>query len=135
MLEWDMSQCRMLALGCSEAFVHVPSQAGLAHMAWGALGMEVMFMGQSHAAQATAKLLLGHPHHNPALHRYDVLVPPGYVAMDDASKLSTMRGLGRAEARERSPEVERVFLAPGPVLKFDPEYRLGISSAAVPVGG
>lgn len=108
-LRWDMSKTCMLSLGCTEEFITIPEKGGLAALARDQLALKMLFQGQSHSAEATAKLLLGHPHTNPCLKRINVMVPVGYAAMDDASKIARLAAMGNAEAREHGPEVEKIF--------------------------
>ncbi|NUB12803.1 patatin [Azospirillum brasilense] len=108
-LRWDMDNTRMLSLGCTEEFITIPERGGLAALARDQLALKMLFQGQSHSAEATAKLLLGHPHTNPCLKRINVTVPSGYAAMDDASRIESLAAMGYAEAREHAPEIERIF--------------------------
>ena len=71
--------------------------------------LELMFQGQDRFSQATAKLLLGHPHSNPHLHRVNAMVEPGFASLDDASKIGTLMRMGRASARAHLPVIEDCF--------------------------
>lgn len=122
-LQWDMSKTCMLSLGCTEEFITIPEKGGLAALARDTLALKMLFQGQSHSAEATAKLLLGHPHTNPCLKRINVTVPAGFAAMDDASKIAELAAMGRAEAREHGPEVEKIFFGERR-LSFTPCYSL-----------
>lgn len=105
-LRWPMDQVRMLSLGCTDTVHPVKEVAGLKDVKW---LLELMFQGQDRFSHATAKLLLGHPHINPHLHRINPVVEPGFVSLDDASGVETLVKMGRASARARLPILEKCF--------------------------
>ncbi|WP_264446796.1 CBASS cGAMP-activated phospholipase [Novosphingobium sp. JCM 18896] len=105
-LKWDMGETRMLSLGCTDTVHPVKDMVGLKDVKW---LLELMFQGQDRFSQATAKLLLGHPHTNPHLRRINAMVDPGFVALDDASKIETLVRMGRASARNHLPDMESCF--------------------------
>lgn len=105
-LGWPMDQVRMLSLGCTDTVHPVKDVVGLKDVKW---LLELMFQGQDRFSQATAKLLLGHPHSNPHLHRINPTVEPGFVALDDASKVETLVRMGRSSARAQLPILEQCF--------------------------
>ncbi|MFL0586093.1 CBASS cGAMP-activated phospholipase [Sphingomonas panaciterrae] len=103
---WQMDQVRMLSLGCTDTLHPVKEVVGMKDVKW---LLELMFQGQDRFSQATAKLLLGHPHTNPHLHRINPMVEPGFVSLDDASKVETLVQMGRASARAQLPILEKCF--------------------------
>ncbi|MEO5350172.1 MAG: patatin-like phospholipase family protein [Magnetococcus sp. YQC-3] len=109
-LNWKMSDVRMLSLGCTDEYFVVDPDAGFISMGITG-GIELMFQGQSFGALSTAKLLLGGGTESlERLLRVDVTVPKGFAAMDDASRIKELSGLGRSEARERLPQIRREFI-------------------------
>lgn len=126
MLGWDMRKARILSLGCSSEFMVYDADAG--YFGSGLPGMDVIRLlmeGQAKGAQAVAKLMLGHPHVDAeSLVRVDVDVPKGWAEMDDAGRIGQLVGVGRSLAREFGPQVERLFLNPGPVTPFTPVHTL-----------
>lgn len=105
-LRWPMDQVRMLSLGCTDTIHPAKEVVGLKDVKW---LLELMFQGQDRFSYATAKLLLGHPHTNPHLHRINPMVEPGFVSLDDASKIQTLVQMGRASARANLPTLQKCF--------------------------
>jgi len=105
-LQWPMAEVRMLSLGCTDSVHPVKQVVGMKNVKW---LLELMFQGQDRLSQATAKLLLGHPHSNPHLHRINPTVEPGFASLDDASKIATLMRMGRASARAHLPVIEDCF--------------------------
>jgi len=125
-LKWDISQTKVLSLGCTEGTIQLGASAGLTSVK--AL-IDVMMQGQSFGSQGTASLLLGHPHERQALHRINPVMPASFVALDDASKLEEFVGLGRSEARTFLPTMRSEFLVE-PVERFVPFHGRKLEAAA-----
>lgn len=105
-LQWQMEEVRMLSLGCTDTVHPARGVVGMKDVKW---LIELLFQGQDRFSQAAAKLLLGHPHANPHLHRVNPTVEPGFVDLDDASKVETLVKMGRAGARAQLPLLEKCF--------------------------
>ncbi|MBF0185774.1 MAG: patatin-like phospholipase family protein [Magnetococcales bacterium] len=109
-LNWEMSNVRILSLGCTDEYFVVDPDAGFSSMGIKG-GIELMFQGQSFGALSTAKLLLGGGAEAlERIHRVDVTVPKGFASMDDTGRIHEMAGLGRSEARERLPQIRKEFI-------------------------
>jgi patatin-like phospholipase/acyl hydrolase len=105
-LQWPMEEVRMLSLGCTDSVHPARDVVGMKDVKW---LIELLFQGQDRFSQAAAKLLLGHPHTNPHLHRVNPTVEPGFAELDDASKVETLVKMGRAGARAQLPILEKCF--------------------------
>lgn len=122
LLGWPMDRVRMLSLGCTSEFLRLDTGGGLLSLGLRGRHMISFLMdAQARSAHAGASLLLGFPHANrDGMKRIDVDVPPGWSALDDASRLDQLAALGRTLARDEGPEVRRIFFDPGPREAFTP---------------
>ena len=121
LLGWPRESLHVLSLGCLEETYTVPKWAGL-----GTLGPKLikLFMdGQSHGAMGIAKLLTGHEHERPAIHRIDHTVPYRAYRMDDPRTIRDLKGLGHTKARDRLPILKPVFFDRA-ADEFTPIYHL-----------
>jgi uncharacterized protein len=123
-LKWDMSTTKILSLGCTDTAMLLRKNSGLRDVS---PIIEVMMQGQSFGSSGTAQLLLGDPHDRHAYFRINPVMPAGFAALDDASKIRDLAGLGRAEARTALPWMRKEFLDIRAV-PFNPVY--GIHQAA-----
>lgn len=105
-LQWHMEEVRMLSLGCTDTVHPAREVVGMKDVKW---LIELLFKSQDRFSQATAKLLLRYPHTNPHLYRVNSTVEPGFVDLDDASKVETLVKMGRAAARAQLPILEKCF--------------------------
>jgi uncharacterized protein len=121
LLGWPASSLRVLSLGCVNEVYMIGEAPG-----WGGLARDVtrLFMdGQSHGALGMAKLLTGHQNEREAIFRCCPDVPKNFFKLDDARKITQLKGMGVSSARKERPRIEPVFLN-GPVESFKPVYRL-----------
>lgn len=108
LLGWRPDEIRMLSLGCSSVPLDIPGAAGWATMNKGLISL--FSGGQSSGALGTAKILLGHSDTSQRLFRIDPVVAEGTFALDNASKLQHLLGLGHTAARDFLPTFRAVFL-------------------------
>jgi predicted acylesterase/phospholipase RssA len=109
-LGWDMTQARLLSLGCTSSINPARRVIGFRNVKW---LIQTLFDGQDRFSHATAKLLLGHPHTNPHLIRISPQVPPGHYALDDARRMDELVRMGRSNARAAMPKINECFLLGG----------------------
>lgn len=117
-LKWDMSKTKLLSLGCTDTAMLLRKNSGLRDVS---PIIEVMMQGQSFGSSGTAQLLLGDPHERHAYFRVNPVMPAGFAALDDASKIRDLVGLGRAEARTALPWIRQEFLEAG-AAPFNPVH-------------
>ncbi|MES2136692.1 MAG: CBASS cGAMP-activated phospholipase [Pseudomonadota bacterium] len=122
-LGWEMTEVRLLSVGCSRTYLPPKPDAGLIGAAKDKWILDLMMEGQACFSMAAAKLLLGHPHSNPHLVRIDPQVPRNFASLDDAAKIDALAGLGASVARQNQPEIERCFMV-GRREPFVPEYHV-----------
>ena len=117
-LGWVPERVALLSLGCTDERLVVPGKMGLVGGA--RLGVDMMLQGQSFAADAAARILLGGGggERDPVL-RVNVPVKRGYAKLDGAERFNQLEGLGRGQARQALPRMRREFLA-GPRPAFTP---------------
>ena len=70
-----------------------------------------------------AKLLTGHEHERPAIHRINHTVPYNAYKMDDTRVIQDLKGLGFSLARDRQPVLDSVFFRQS-AEAFVPVYAL-----------
>lgn len=124
LLGWAPENMHVLSLGCLDEVYNLPAAGG-----WGTFNMKLikLFMdGQAHGAMGMAKLLTGHEHEREAIYRIDHQVKYGDYKLDDARLIGELKGLGFERARDRLPEMQRVFLDT-PANSFTPCYSLSTS--------
>jgi uncharacterized protein len=119
-LGWRADEIRILSLGCTSVPLDVPADAG--YLTGNLAIFDLIFQGQCAGSMGTAKLLIGDTMSNPRLFRIDPTVAPGQFALDDASKLRRLIGIGEAAAREFLPTFRAVFLS-DQKEPFLPEHR------------
>ena len=125
-LGWKPTDLQILSLGCSEEVYMIAEAPGYATLGLDALRL---FMdGQSSGAMGMAKLLTGHGRDREAIYRYSPAVPKGFFAMDDASKIDRLKGMGAAAARNAKPQLNPVFFET-PAAPFAPIYSLERNAA------
>jgi uncharacterized protein len=107
-LGWTADQIRVLSLGCTSVPLDLPTDAGYLRHNLGIL--DLLFQGQSAGSMGTARLLIGDTVSSPRLFRIDPVVAPGLFALDDASKLRRLVGIGESAARDFLPTFRAVFL-------------------------
>jgi hypothetical protein len=108
LLEWRPEEIRMLSLGCSSVPLDIPGAAGWVTMNKGLISL--FSEGQSSGALGTAKILLGHSDTSQRLFRIDPVVAEGTFALDNASKLQHLVGVGHTAARDFLPTFRALFL-------------------------
>jgi uncharacterized protein len=119
-LGWPSDEIRALSLGCTSAPLDAPADAG--YLTDNLAIFDLLFQGQSAGSMGTAKLLIGHTESNPRLFRINPAVAPGLFALDDATKLSKLIGIGTTAARDFLPTFRAVFLGE-PKEPFVPTHR------------
>lgn len=121
LLGWPASSLRILSLGCVDevyALGAKPGKLGIAR------DLARLFMdGQSRGALGMAKQLTGHGHEREAIFRCCPDVPRDLCRLDDTSKVSELRGMGAAAARNERPRLEPVFFRE-PAERFEPMQKL-----------
>lgn len=121
LLKWPAADLRILSLGCVNEVYMLGEAPG-----WGSLARDLtrLFMdGQSRGALGMAKLLTGHEYERQAIYRCCPDVPRGFFALDNTRKITQLKGMGAASARNERPRIEPVFLH-SKTEKFIPIYRL-----------
>lgn len=106
-LDWPRESISILSIGCLQETYYIPKNSGI-----GDVGLKVLnlFMdGQSFGAIGTAKLIVGDDHERKALYRVDHTVPANSFKLDDASKIEDLIGIGKTNARNEFPILEKVF--------------------------
>ena len=108
-LGWPPQTVSLLSLGCTDERLVVPERMGL--FGGARLGVAMMFQGQSFAADAAARVLLGGGggERDPVL-RVDVTVDRGFAKLDGAERVAELAEFGRDEARQALPRMRRQFL-------------------------
>lgn len=121
-LNWDMSNVHILSLGCTANITTYPRHGGLLSLSGGKIA-KLLIDGQSHVSTATAKLLLGGPESEGRIIRQEVMLEKDYFKLDDTSKVNSLEGLSRQQARHTLPKIEKTFFS-NPVQPFIPEYEV-----------
>ena len=106
----------MLSLGCTDERLVVPRKMGL--LSGVRLSVDMMFQGQSFAADSTARILLGGggAQRDPVM-RVDITVDRGFAKLDSVERIKDLEEFGRAEARQALPRMRKEFLtAPRPAF-------------------
>ena len=117
-LGWPPQTVSLLSLGCTDERLVVPERMGLASAAL--VGVEMMMQGQSFAAEAAARVLLGGGgSERDPVRRVDVTVDRGFAKLDGTNRLNQLVELGREEARRAMPRMRTEFLG-GPRPAFTP---------------
>lgn len=108
-LGWPPEVVSLLSLGCTDERLVVPERMGLVGGA--RRGVAMMMQGQSFAAVAAARVLLGGGagERDPVL-RVDVPVDKGFAKLDGTERLEQLIELGRDQARQAMPRLRREFL-------------------------
>jgi hypothetical protein len=109
-LGWPRDELYVLSIGCTEPTYCIPHETSELQLASGV--SEIFLQGQSKGALGTAKLLIGDTPQRRRLFRYQTVVPHGLFELDGIEHVSTLKGLGAAEARIALPEVREIFLGP-----------------------
>lgn len=107
-LGWPQDRISILSIGCSEELIDIPARAGKLGLAKNVA--DIFLMGQSRSATGIAKILTGHAENNRRLYRFQHSVRDGEFDLDSTSRISALKGLGSAIAREAVSEIEGVFL-------------------------
>jgi|APLak6261675998_1056109.scaffolds.fasta_scaffold00067_8 patatin-like phospholipase/acyl hydrolase len=120
-LGWPREQLRVLSLGCSEAPIEIPENAGIAGLA---LKMsDIFLLGQSCGSTGTAKLLVGDHDGAKRFLRVQHMAANGEFELDAIQQIPALKGIGMSLARTHLHEVEAVFLS-GPLKDpYVPCYR------------
>ena len=121
-LGWDMSNVHILSLGCTANITTYPRHGGLLSLSGGKIA-KLLIDGQSHVSTATAKLLLGGPDSEGRITRQEVMLEKDYFKLDNTSKVTSLEGLSRQQARHTLPKIEKTFFST-PVQPFTPEYEI-----------
>lgn len=125
-LDWNPSNLQVLSLGCTEEVYMLDEAPGLATLGFDAL--KLFMDGQSAGAMGMAKLITGHRPDRKAIYRYSPPVPKGFFSMDDARKISRLKGMGASAARNAKPELKSVFFESA-TAPFAPVYTLERNAA------
>ncbi len=119
-LGWDMDNVHILSLGCTTDITTYPRHGGLLSLSGGKI-VKLLLDGQSHVSTATAKLLLGGPTAEGRIIRQEAVLEKDYFKLDDVTKVASLKGLSRQEARHTLPKIEKTFFT-SPIEPFIPEY-------------
>lgn len=108
-LGWPPEGVSLLSLGCTDERILVPRRMSVLSGAGMATGM--MLQGQSFAADAAARMLLGGGggERDPVL-RVNVTVDKNFAKLDGTERLDQLVELGREEARQALPRMRSEFL-------------------------
>lgn len=106
-LGWNATDLRVLSLGCTDEIYMLSEEPGCLEL--GLKFLNLFADGQSHGALGMAKLLTDHSYSGDRIYRYAPPCPAGFFAMDDASKISRLQGMGVSAAREAKPRLKQVF--------------------------
>lgn len=107
-LGWPAQQLHVLSLGCSDAPMCIPENAGLLGLALKVA--DIFMVGQSSASVGTAKLLLGEDGGRKRFHRYQPTVPEGTFGLDVVKQIPALKGIGSSLARDALPTISSTFL-------------------------
>lgn len=121
LLGWKPTDLRILSLGCTDEVYMLSENPGYVGLAPNILNL--FADGQSHGALGMAKLLTGHTTSDERIYRYAPTVPAGFFAMDDASKIGRLKGIGASAARDAKPHLQHVFFD-SPASPFIPVHNL-----------
>jgi patatin-like phospholipase/acyl hydrolase len=103
-LGWDRTSLKVLSLGCTDEVLIPDPDTGLLQLGSGAV--DLLMQGQAFGSLGTAKILIGERN----LHRINPTVPRGLFALDDATKVDRLAGMGAECARDALPMLRREFL-------------------------
>ena len=108
LLDWPRDALKVLSLGCTHEPLNVNwgRKVSLGRLYWITKFVDVFMCAQSHASFGTAKLLAGYGN----IIRVDPVVARGKFILDKTNEISSLKGLGEAEARKKLPELREVFL-------------------------
>lgn len=108
-LGWPKEAVKLLGISCTdEAPTFGQSRrAGVGYRAWSRHLIQAFMGAQSSAAVGTATLLLGKGN----VHRISKTVGGRRYRLDSADAIRSLKGLGRAVAREEYPKVKAMFLS------------------------
>lgn len=109
-LRWPADQCRMLSVGCTQERPNLSvagGRLGAGGIYWIGRAIGFMMSAQSSLALGTAQHLIGHDH----VYRINETVAAGRFALDRASDLPSLIGMGAESAREWKPKVLPIFFA------------------------
>ena len=119
-LGWDRHEIRILSIGCSSPLsVEAGRRRPKGFLYWAREIADLFASAQSFSSLGTAQLLAGHDN----VFRVAPVMPPGRFALDDATEIPSLEGLGYGEAREWLPRLRHVFLVE-PAEPFAPEHSL-----------
>ncbi len=107
LLNWNPADLRILSLGCTDEVYMLPENPGYLKLKGKILNL--LADGQSHGALGMAKLLTRDSRNGQRVFRYAPTVPAGFFAMDDASRISRLKGIGVSAARDAKPDLTPVF--------------------------
>ena len=80
--------------------------------------------GQSHGAMGIAKLLTGHQHERESDSRCCPYVPKDFFQLDDTSKITQLRGMGRGCGAQGTAAARAGLLYRPCEVPFHPVYEL-----------
>ena len=109
MLHWTVGDFRLLSLGCTETplSVEIGGPLGRGQLYWMTRIVNVMMTAQSSLSTGMAQHLAGHD----KVSRINPVTPKGRYALDAASHIDSLKGLGYAEARKALERVQPFFSA------------------------
>lgn len=125
-LNWPGDDLRVLSLGCGSEVYQIGRRPGRARLANNVV--RLFLDGQSHGALGTAKLLTGHTHERPKLHRFSPIVSKGQFAIDDTRNIEKLTGMAVAYAREAKTYLNPTFFST-PAAPFEPVHQLEVTCA------
>lgn len=118
-LGWPATRLQVLSLGCTEAPLDIPENAG--RLALARKVTDIFLLGQASASLGTAKLLMGRERLNDRFHRIQQPVPDDLFKLDATQQIKNLKGLGASLAREHLPAIRSTFLV-APTDTFRPVY-------------
>ncbi len=120
-LGWSRESLRVLSIGCLDEAYRIGDAPGITTL--GTKAIKLFMDGQSHASMGTAFLLTGHEHEAERVFRISHTVPYKSFGMDDTTKITELRGMGYAMARDRIPTLRKHFFGE-PAEPFEPYHHL-----------
>lgn len=115
-LDWPKDSIKMLSIGCTTEALNVRGGGG--RLVWAPKIADVFLHSQSSASLGTAQLLIGHEN----VKRISPVMPNGRFGMDVVKEISSLKGIGEAEARKAYPHLTEFFSEKAE--QFEPNYRL-----------
>jgi len=118
LLNWQTGNFKILSIGCTEAPLDIPKH-NKGRIYWAQKAQDVFLTAQSSLSSGTAILISGTEN----ILRINPIVPKDKFKLDNTEQISSLKGLGESESRNKISNIRKFIDFSYKAEKFEPYHK------------